>query len=290
MTSDVNPVYCGLDPRRGGMQAVAEAVRNLACVGADPVGVTDCLNFGNPENPEILWQFREAVRGISEACRAFAVPVISGNVSLYNETEGRSIPPTPTVAMVGVIDNLGEMPVAHFRKAGDRIVLLGTDRSEFGGSVYLRLLHGIEQGMPPAVDLAAEARLARLLRQAIAGSAVHTAHDLSEGGLALALAESCIGGFGAGQTGAAGLGASITVELRPLDLFSETQGRALVAVPPARLERLMRLAEENGVPAQEVGEVGGSDLVIVADGETLRSPVARLHEIWSTALPKALGL
>ena len=289
MASDVNPVYCGLDPRRGGMQAVAEAVRNLACVGAEPVGVTDCLNFGNPENPEILWQFREAVRGISEACRAFEVPVISGNVSLYNETEGRSIPPTPTVAMVGVIDNLGEMPVAHFRKAGDRIVLLGKDRSEFGGSVYLRLLHGIEQGMPPVVDLAAEVRLAKLLRAAIAGSAVHTAHDLSEGGLALALAESCIGGVGGGNEGAAGLGARIDVDLTPLDLFSETQGRALVAVAPARLERLMRLAEENGVPALEVGEVGGSELVIAADGATLSAPVAHLYEIWSTALPKALG-
>jgi phosphoribosylformylglycinamidine synthase len=289
MTSDVNPVYCGLDPRRGGQQAVAEAVRNLACVGAEPVGVTDCLNFGNPENPEILWQFREAVRGISEACRAFAVPVISGNVSLYNETEGRSIPPTPTVAMVGVIDNLGEMPVAHFRKAGDRIVLLGRDRGEFGGSVYLRLLHGIEQGLPPAVDLDAEARLARLLRQAIAASAVHTAHDLSEGGLALALAEACIGGMGGIAGGEAGLGARLKVDLSPLDLFSETQGRALVAVAPARLERLLRLAEDNGVPAQEVGEVGGSDLVIAADGATLSSPVARLHEIWSTALPAALG-
>ena len=287
MTSDVNPVYCALDPRRGGMQAVAEAVRNLACVGAEPVGVTDCLNFGNPENPEILWQFREAVRGISEACRAFEVPVISGNVSLYNETEGRSIPPTPTVAMVGVIDNLGEMPVAHFKRAGDRIVLLGTDRREFGGSVYLRLLHGIEQGLPPAVDLDAEARLARLLRQAIAGSAVHTAHDLSEGGLAMALAEACIGGIAGGE---AGLGARVKVDLAPLDLFSETQARALVAVAPARLERLLRLAEENGVPAQEVGEVGGSELVLAADGATLSSPVAKLYEVWSTALPKALEL
>ena len=287
MTSDVNPVYCALDPRRGGMQAVAEAVRNLACVGAEPVGVTDCLNSGNPENPEILWQFREAVRGISEACRAFEVPVISGNVSLYNETEGRSIPPTPTVAMVGVIDNLGEMPVAHFKRAGDRIVLLGTDRREFGGSVYLRLLHGIEQGLPPAVDLDAEARLARLLRQAIAGSAVHTAHDLSEGGLAMALAEACIGGIAGGE---AGLGARVKVDLAPLDLFSETQARALVAVAPARLERLLRLAEENGVPAQEVGEVGGSELVLAADGATLSSPVAKLYEVWSTALPKALEL
>ncbi|HSM14189.1 MAG TPA: phosphoribosylformylglycinamidine synthase subunit PurL, partial [Thermoanaerobaculia bacterium] len=153
LSSDVNPVYCALDPRTGGRQAVAEAARNLACVGAEPVGLTDCLNFGNPENPEVMWQFRECVRGMAEACRKLAVPVVSGNVSLYNETDGRSIHPTPTVAMVGVIPDLGNAPASHFRRADRRVVLLGTDRGEHGGSAYLRLLHGVEQGMPPAVDL-----------------------------------------------------------------------------------------------------------------------------------------
>ena len=181
MTCDVNPVYCSLDPRRGGAQAVAEAVRNLACVGAEPVGLTDCLNFGNPERPEISWQFREAVRGISEACLALGVPVISGNVSFYNETEGTSIYPTPAIAAVGVIPSLSGLPESAFQRAGDRVVLLGEDRSEFGGSAYLRLRHDLEQGRPPEVDLAAEARLAGLLRSLIGRGLLRTAHDLADG-------------------------------------------------------------------------------------------------------------
>jgi phosphoribosylformylglycinamidine synthase II len=281
MTCDVNPVYCYLDPRRGGGQAVAESVRNLACVGAEPVGLTDCLNFGNPERPEISWQFREAVRGISEACRALSVPVISGNVSFYNETEGASIYPTPAIAMVGVIPSLESLPDPWFRHEGDRIVLLGDDRSEFGGAAYLRLLYDLEQGRPPAVDLDAELRLARLLRGLIAQGLLHTAHDLSEGGFLIALAEACFGR----RT----MGARVEVPLAGADLFSETQGRALVAVPPAALQQVLQAAETLGVPAREIGETGGESLVVKSAGETLSAPVARLHEIWSTALPKALG-
>jgi phosphoribosylformylglycinamidine synthase len=285
MTSDVNPVYCYLDPRRGGAQAVAEAVRNLACVGAAPVGLTDCLNFGNPEVPEITWQFREVIRGMSDACRALGAPVISGNVSFYNETEGRSIHPTPTVGMVGVIPDLRHLPAAHFQAADDRIVLLGGTESapgEFGGSAYLRLLYDVEQGLPPAVDLPAEARLAALLRRLVAEGLVHTAHDLSEGGLGIALAEACFGRL---------LGAAVELPLgATADLFSETQGRAIVAVRPVTLDRLLRAAEEAGVPAREIGAVGGPDLVIRAGGETWKAPVSDLHEVWSTALPRALGL
>jgi phosphoribosylformylglycinamidine synthase II len=281
MTCDVNPVYCSIDPRRGGAQAVAEAMRNLACVGADPVGLTDCLNFGNPERPEVSWQFREAIRGISEACRAFGVPVISGNVSFYNETEGASIYPTPAVAMVGVVPSLAGLPEAWFQSAGDRVVLLGEDRSEHGGSAYLRLLHDLEQGRPPAVDLDAELRLARLLRSLVAQGLLRTAHDLSEGGFLLALAEACLGRR---------LGARVEVPLTGADLFSESQGRAIVACPAAALDRVLRAAEEAGVPAREIGEVGGDALEVRSAGETFTAPVAGLHEIWSTALPKALGL
>ncbi|MBP1643379.1 MAG: phosphoribosylformylglycinamidine synthase subunit [Acidobacteria bacterium] len=281
LTSDVNPVYCFLDPRTGGRQAVAEAVRNLACAGAEPVGLTDCLNFGNPERPEIMWQFRECVRGMAEACRALGVPVVSGNVSLYNETEGRSIHPTPTVAMVGVVPDLGDMPASHFRRPGRRLVLLGTDRGEFGGSAYLRLLHGVEQGRPPAVDLDAEARLARLLRETVPWGIVRTAHDFAEGGLAVALAEATIG---------AGMGATLNVPLAPRDLFSESQARAIVAILPGQLERFLEAAERHGVPALEVGESGGDRLVIEADGARIDVEVARLREIWTNALPAALGL
>jgi len=282
MTCDVNPVYCYFDPRRGGAQAVAEAVRNLACVGAEPVGLTDCLNFGNPERPEISWQFREAVRGISEACRALSVPVISGNVSFYNETEGASIYPTPAIAMVGVIPSLASLPDPWFRHEGDRIVLLGDDRSEFGGAAYLRLLYDLEQGRPPAVVLDAELRLARLLRSLVAQGLLHTAHDLSEGGFLIALAEACFG--------RRPMGARVEVSMAGADLFSESQGRALVAVPPAALEQVLEAATTMGVPAREIGETGGADLVLKSGGEVLSAPVARLHEIWSTALPKALGL
>jgi len=281
LTADVNPVYCALDPRTGGAQAVAESVRNLAMVGASPVGLTDCLNFGNPENPEVMWQFRECVRGMAAACRALDAPVISGNVSLYNETDGRSIHPTPTVATVGVIDNVGDSPAAHFTRQGDRIVLLGRDRGEFGGSAYLRLLFDIERGRPPAVDLDAEARLAKLMRVAVKKGLVHTAHDVSEGGLAVALAEATFAG---------GLGAKLRVTLSPTELFSETQARALAAIAPHHLEPFLVLAEELGVPAVEAGEVGGDRLRVQADGAGIDLPVAALREIWSTALPRALGL
>jgi phosphoribosylformylglycinamidine synthase II len=284
LTADVNPVYCWLDPRRGGAQAVAEAVRNLACVGAEPVGLTDCLNFGNPEVPEITWQFREAIRGMSDACRALGVPVVSGNVSFYNETEGTSIYPTPAVAMVGLLErfDLARLPQAAFRQAGDRVLLLGRDRGEFGGAAYLRLLHGIEQGLPPEVDLDAEGRLAALLRRLAADGHLRTAHDLSEGGLGVALAEACFGH---------GLGVRVHLELQaPADLFSESQARAVVAVPPAAVESVLREAEEAGVPAAEIGEVGGADLVLATGVETATWNVEALREQWATALPRALGL
>ena len=281
LTSDVNPIYCGLDPRTGGAQAVAEAVRNLACVGAEPVGLTDCLNFGNPENPEIMWQFREAIRGMSKACRELTVPVISGNVSFYNETEGVSVLPTPTVAMVGTIPDLRTVPSSHFTHAGDRIILLGEDHGEFGGSAYLRLLHGVEQGAPPRVDLAAERDLAEFLRLCIFEGMVRTAHDLSEGGLAITLAEACFG---------QGLGAEIKVDLNPTTFFSESQARVLLAVAPEDVNAVLADAEDSGVPAREVGTVGGDTLQIKADGTKASMKVEDLRNIWMTALPRALNL
>jgi phosphoribosylformylglycinamidine synthase len=282
MTCDVNPVYCHLDPRRGGAQAVAEAVRNLACVGAEPVGLTDCLNFGSPEIPEVMWEFRECVRGMAEACRALGVPVVSGNVSLYNTTEGRSIHPTPTVAMVGLVPDLGNLPEGGFARAGDRVLLLGASASEFGGSAYLRLLHGVEQGRPPAVDLDAEGRLARLLRRLIGDGLLRTAHDLAEGGLAVALAEA---------TFVRRLGARLRFPgLAAADLFAESQARAVVAVSPRFAERVLRLAEEAGVAVHEAGEVGGEELRLEFDGGLVAADVAELERIWATALPLALGL
>jgi phosphoribosylformylglycinamidine (FGAM) synthase-like enzyme len=183
--------------------------------------------------------------------------------------------------MVGVIPRLASVPDSSFVAAGDRIVLLGRDRGELGGSAYLRLLHGIEQGLPPEVDLAAERRLAALLRRLAHDGLLRTAHDLSEGGLALALAEACFGRR---------LGATVEVETAGADLFSETQGRAIVAVRPAALDEALRAAEKEEVPAAVIGTVGGEELAVRSGGEVLRAPVAELHDIWSTALPRALGL
>ncbi len=281
LSSDVNPSYCFLDPRTGGAQAVAESVRNLAMVGAEPLGLTDCLNFGNPERPEITWQLAECIRGMSEACQALEIPVVSGNVSLYNETEGRSIHPTPTVVAVGLLPRLDLLPRASFEAPAQRIVLLGEDRGEYGGSAYLRLLHGIEQGLPPRVDLVAEARLAALMRRVVSLGLVATAHDLAEGGLAVALAECCF---------RRGIGARVRIPVAPTALFSETQARAVLACTPSNAESLLAEAERAGVPAREVGETGGTVLQIDAEGSTLALDVAALRDAWSTALPRAMGL
>jgi phosphoribosylformylglycinamidine synthase len=281
LTSEVNPVYCWLDPRTGGAQAVAEAVRNLACVGATPVGLTDCLNFASPQNPEIAWQFREAVEGMATACRALEVPVVSGNVSFYNETEGRPVHPTPTVVVVGVVEGVEDSPTSCFRREGDRILLLGTDRLELGGSAFLRLLHDCEQGRPPAVDLDAEARLAALLRRLALAGGLSTAHDISEGGLAVALAEATFGHE---------LGARVSLDATPVSLFSESQARAIVALSPASAEAALALAAEMAVPAVEIGEVGGSSLRLELGGEVSTREVGELKRVWQQALPRALEM
>ncbi len=286
LTSDVNPVYCSLGPRQGGRQAVAEAVRNLACVGATPLALSDCLNFGNPENPEVAFQLRECIRGMAEACDALSVPVVSGNVSLYNETEGTSIHPTPTVAMVGLIEEIDarshQTCGSSFWRDGDRLFLLGSTRLELGGSVYARILHGIEAGAPPNVDLSAELALATLLRKLHRDGSVSAVHDLSEGGLALALAEMCVGG--------SGIGASVSTALEATALFSETQGRALVAVTQEHADTVHEAAAALGVGAAEIGQVGGSTLDCGFEGGSFSHSVEYLRRTWRSALPKALGL
>ncbi len=285
ITSDVNPVYCALDPRLGGRQAVAEAARNLACVGALPLALTDCLNFGSPEIPEVAWQLRECIRGMSEACRALSVPVVSGNVSLYNDTEGRSIHPTPTVAMVGLIEALDRRDhaelTASFLAPGHRVVLLGQGQEAFGGSAYLRLLFDVEQGRPPEVDLEQERRLGDLLRQLHQRSLVAACHDLSEGGLALAVAEASF---------RHGIGAELTWTGSPAGLFAEDQGRVLIAVAGENLDSVLAAAESSGVAVTELGETGGDEIRIDCGGETLRASVAGLRSAWSNALPSSLGL
>ncbi|HHX46124.1 MAG TPA: phosphoribosylformylglycinamidine synthase II, partial [Brevibacterium sp.] len=230
--------------------------RNLACVGADPAAITDCLNFGSPEKPEVFYTFHEAIRGLADACTELGVPVVSGNVSFYNEYQGAPILPTPAIGMVGVIDDLSAVIGSAFLSEGDTIVLLGETADELGGSEYLAGAHGLVTGALPELDLEHEATLGALMRDLIGDRLLHSAHDCSEGGLAVALAESCVGGR---------LGATVTLDddLRPAaSLFSETQGRIVVSVQDDDVDHVLDAAERYGVPYSVIGEVGGDRIVI----------------------------
>ena len=206
MSTDGNGRYCYLNPRRGAMLALAEAARNVACAGALPIGGTNCLNFGNPERPEIMWQFVEAVEGLADACRALDIPITGGNVSLYNETDGQAIYPTPIIGVVGLIEDAAHVVSRTFKQAGDEIVLLGEGYGELGGSEYLKTVHGLVQGQPPALDLDKERALIALLTRAAAAGRLQSAHDCSDGGVAVTLAECAFdtGGIGFGRRSATG--------------------------------------------------------------------------------------
>src|SRR5262249_52025852 len=226
MKSDVNPFFCTFDPYRGGAIAVAEAARSIAATGARPLAITDCLNFGNPEKPEVMAQFEAAVRGIADACRALDGPVVSGNGSLYNETDGRAIPPTPTIGMVGLMDDVSKHVRVAFRRAGDLVAVLGETRDELGASEFLRTIRGRDEGPCPEVDLDAERRLVDLLATLAEQGRLSSAHDVSDGGLAVALAECAMQG---------GIGASVSLEpavRMSAFLFGESTGRAVVSFPP----------------------------------------------------------
>jgi phosphoribosylformylglycinamidine synthase len=287
MTLDGNALYCYLDPRIGGAIAVAEACRNLACVGARPIGVTNCLNFGNPEKPEIMWQFKKIIEGMAEACRAFEIPVTGGNVSFYNDTEGLSIHPTPVLGIVGLIDDVDRLIGPGFKKEGDAVVLLGENRDELGGSEYLRAIHGLEKGRPPGIDLEREKAVQEVSIEAIARGLVRSAHDISEGGLAVCAAESCI-------LGRTEIGCVLDLEdkARPdALLFGEAQSRILISASGTHLPKLLDLAAEKGVPAKVIGRAGGKELVIRQSGrEVVRFPVHRLFLAWKNALPGALSV
>ena len=282
LVADGNSRYCYLDPYVGGVLAVAEAARNLACVGARPVGLTDCLNFGSPENPEVMWQFAEVIHGMRDACLALHVPVVSGNVSFYNETDGVPIHPTPTIGMVGLLEKVERFITPWFKEAGDVVVLLGRTREELGGSEYLKTLHGLTRGTPPWIDLKLELAVQNCCIEAIEQGLLQSAHDVSDGGLAVALAECCIGGPDKP------LGARVEAhEMIRADalLFSESQSRILVSLKENHLQRLQDLAEQHHVPVLPIGSVGGSRL---AFQPLLQLPVEELRTIWSNALTALL--
>jgi len=283
LSVDCNSRYCALDPYVGAMIAVVESARNVVCAGGEPLGITDCLNFGNPEKPAVMWQFKESVRGIRDACLALNVPVVSGNVSFYNETEGRAIPPTPTIGMVGLLDKIEHHTTQWFKTEGDLIVLLGRTREELGGSEYLALQHGLVRGAPPWIDLDVEKHVQRLCLTAITEGLIRSAHDIAEGGLSVALAECCMSGPGAG------LGAVIELEgsIRPdALLFGESQSRIILSLRRRHLARLRELAAAADTPLAVLGEVRGRRLVI---SPLIDLDLDDLRHAWSDALPRRLG-
>jgi phosphoribosylformylglycinamidine synthase II len=284
MCTDGNGRYVYLDPKRGGAIAVAEAARNVVCSGAEPLGLTDCLNFGNPEKPEIYWQLAGAIDGMSEACRVLGTPVVGGNVSLYNETRGQAVLPTPVVGMVGLIRRRDHITTQDFKKDGDVLFLLGETRAELGGSELQQVITGRIAGRPPGIDLEEEKRLQETVLESIRRGWVSSAHDLSEGGLAVALAESCIGG---------GRGAAIDLssDLSAIAfLFSESQSRVLLTTSPEMAERLETFLRERGVPVQRIGRVGGEHLKVRLNGTAvIDADVQELAEVWEGAIPCAMN-
>jgi phosphoribosylformylglycinamidine synthase II len=278
MTTDVTPRYCEADPVEGGKQAVAEAWRNITAVGGRPLAVTDNLNFGNPEKPEVMGQFVGCIRGIGEACRALDFPVVSGNVSLYNETQGRSILPTPTIGGVGLLDDVKVHATIAFRAAGEALVLIGETKGWLGQSVYLRDICGREAGAPPPVDLAAEKRNGDFVRGLIRSGRVRTVHDCSDGGLAVTLAEMAMAG---------GIGCTVDAVPDGLSahafLFGEDQARYVLAVPDEEAEAILREAAAAGVPAARIGSTGGETLTLPDEAPISLERLRTAHESWLPA-------
>jgi phosphoribosylformylglycinamidine synthase len=276
VSTDCNGRFAKLDPYAGAQLALVESYRNIATGGARPLAVSDCLNFGSPEDPAVMWQFAEACRGLKDACVTLGIPVTGGNVSLYNQTGETAILPTPVVAVLGVVDDVTRRTPSAWSADGERIFLLGETLEELSGSEWAHVVHGHLGGLPPRVDLAHEQALATLLHDAI--GLITSAHDLADGGLAQALAEAAL---------AHGVGAAVAV---PGDafvgLFSESAGRVLVSVPEGDADRLIDLAHRHGVDIMPLGVTGGDALAVEGQFDV---PIAELREAWTGTLPTALS-
>ncbi|ABO50876.1 phosphoribosylformylglycinamidine synthase subunit II [Desulforamulus reducens MI-1] len=286
MTTDCNGRFCYLDPKTGAAIAVAEAARNLVCSGAKPLAITNCLNFGNPEKPEVMWTFWRCIEGMGEACRVLETPVTGGNVSLYNETKGSAVYPTPTIGMVGLVEDLDKVCTQDFKTEGDAIFLIGENLPELGGSEYLKVHHGLEKGKAPVLDLALEKKIQQFVLNEIKNGLIKSAHDCSEGGLAVALAECCIAG---------GLGADITMVRRfrgDALLFGESQSRIVISLDRSKGVELVKKLVDAGVPYSQLGTVGGNSLVINVvnpgctgcGGNLINLSVSKLAETWRGAI------
>jgi len=292
VTADCNSRYVMLDPYEGGKATVAEAARNVACTGARPLGITDCLNFGSPERPAVFHQFKEACRGISDACRALGTPVTGGNVSFYNESPTGAVDPTPVVGMVGLLTRADRAVPSHARAPGDAVLILGATAAELGGSAYWEVVHGFVGGQPPKVDLEVARRLVDFLVGGAERGLFRSAHDCSQGGLGVALAEVAMGG--AYQEHGFGLDVDLTSDAlvtTPELLFSESHSRAVVTCAPERVAAVEALAREHGVPLYRAGTVGARDgelRVTLRDG-AIAENIARLREVYFNAIPRRMG-
>ncbi len=292
VSTDCNSLYCYLDPFEGGKIAVAESARNVVSTGAVPLGLTNCLNFGNPMKPEVFWQFHQAVLGMVEACKALKTPVTGGNVSFYNESPAAAIYPTPTVGVVGLLERIENRVPSFFQSQGDLIFLIGDTFNEIGASHYLMIEHGLKRGLPPRLDLEKEAALQEFILEASRHGFLASCHDLAEGGLAVALAECCFG-----QIRKAPLGATIdqldliqkpSTSLREDALyFGESQSRAVISVPPEHKEVVIRTAQNHGVPVYQIGKVGGRELVA---GDRIKMGTEELEKIYNNAVPRRMAL
>jgi phosphoribosylformylglycinamidine synthase len=287
MSVDGNGRYGYLDPRRGAMLAVAEAARNVACAGARPLGATNCLNFGNPERPSIMWQFGQAVEGIGEACRALGVPITGGNVSLYNETDGSAIYPTPVIGIVGLLEHADRVLTRCFKDSGDVIILIGEGTGELGGSEFLKAVYGVVAGRPPALDLARERAIHDLLVGLASAGLVRSAHDCSDGGIAVAIAECCFetGGIGADVAVDAPGASAVSSLSEAAALFGESASRVIVSAQPLLVTEVRQRAATLGVPTRIIGEVGGARLRIAVGGRVAMDlAVADAEQVWASAI------
>ncbi len=288
---DGNGRYCYLEPFRGAMLAVAEAARNVVCAGAVPIGVTNCLNFGNPERPEIMWQLVQVVNGIAEACRTLDIPVTGGNVSLYNETDGQAIYPTPVIGVIGLVEDHDHILKRVFRTEGSAIILLGANgKGELGGSEYLKAIHGVVTGMPPELDLSLERSLQAFLIDTVRDGLIQSAHDCSDGGLAVTLAECCFE--------SEGIGANVNIPVVAQSdgwerhsvqaaLFGESASRVILSVTDSVVEALLVRANAAEVPAEVIGRTGGSRIRISVGGQSVVDvKVSEAEYVWATAIER----
>ncbi|MEO0454826.1 MAG: phosphoribosylformylglycinamidine synthase subunit PurL [Verrucomicrobiota bacterium] len=281
MCCDGNGRYCSLDPRRGAAIAIAESCRNITMTGGRPIGTTDNLNFGNPHDPEIFWQLREAVEGMSNACQAFGIPVTGGNVSLYNQSPDGAIDPTPVVGTVGLIEQPEHITPGSFQKSGDDILLVGGLGHELGASAYLHYIHGKKLGRPPEIDLQNEVKFQKTIRDLIHQGRIRSAHDISDGGLAVAIAECCFDFE---------IGAEIQIQSSDQRadtlLFNETQGRCLLSVAPSETAVVLEQIHAAGLSAEKIGIVViSSDLRVAVNDHVIRWPVHQLHAAYEESIP-----